>query len=57
MQKDGIYTGYIKDLMDRVSEVVGFQYEFYLVRDNYYGTRDENGTWSGIVGDIIQKVS
>lgn len=35
---------------------VGFEYKFVFVKDGSYGTLLANGTWNGIVGELIRHV-
>jgi len=36
--------------------MVGFNYEIRLVRDGKYGSRERNGTWNGMVGELTRQV-
>lgn len=36
---------------------MNFNFTLYEVSDNSYGTIQENGTWNGMVNDLIQNVS
>jgi hypothetical protein len=50
--------GFCIDMLRVISEMVGFKYEIYLVEDGVYGIRDpDTGKWSGLVGDLIDKVT
>ncbi|XP_074653193.1 glutamate receptor 2-like isoform X2 [Tubulanus polymorphus] len=52
------YMGYIKDLMDEVSRVAGFNYSIYPDPDEKYGHQiSYNGTWDGMIGQLIGKIS
>ncbi|ELT90209.1 hypothetical protein CAPTEDRAFT_167269 [Capitella teleta] len=59
MVKPGNYTGndrfegYCADLAKKVSEEVGLPYRIIPVADNKYGAQSENGTWDGMVGELI----
>ena len=44
------------DLAKQVSIEVGFDYVFKLVADGNYGLRDSNGTWNGMIGELIDGV-
>ena len=50
------YYGYIADLLEHLSRVVGFQYEITEVPDNSYGYKQSDGNWNGMVGQVIRKV-
>ncbi|XP_077980001.1 glutamate receptor ionotropic, NMDA 2D-like isoform X2 [Glandiceps talaboti] len=41
------------DLLLKLSEDLGFNYDLYIVDDQKFGAL-ENGTWNGIVGDILK---
>ena len=51
------FEGYCADLAKRVSEKVTFKYEIRPVKDGKYGAQDENGTWNGMVGELVRNVS
>lgn len=51
------YYGYIPDLVQRLSQVVGFDFELRLARDGRYGHRRSDGTWDGMIGELLQSVS
>ena len=49
--------GFAVDLAKKLAEYVGFNFEFRVVADGNYGTRDEeNGTWNGMMGELIDGV-
>jgi hypothetical protein len=35
---------------------MNFRYEIYKVADNQYGSEDANGTWNGMIRDLVDKV-
>lgn len=43
------FEGYIIDLVEELSKLLGFKYIFKLVDDGVYGT-NENGEWNGLIG-------
>ena len=48
------------DLLEELSERLGFTYEIYLVLDSSYGTAVSNEThteWNGLIGDILNRVN
>jgi hypothetical protein len=52
------FEGYAVDLTKKIMEIVGIlNYEIVPVKDKAYGARDENGTWNGMVGELIRGVS
>ena len=50
------YEGYCVDLLEEVSKVVGFNYTIQLVKDNKYGSKMEDGSWNGMIGELTRKV-
>ena len=58
-QKDGsiTYTGYCIGLLNELARNLKFTYEIYPSPDGLYGTETENGTWNGMIGELINKVT
>lgn len=54
--KNDRYEGYCADLARKIAEANNFEYEIEPVRDGKYGAVDVNGTWNGMVGELIRKV-
>ena len=52
-----IYRGLCIDLMDRLSEIMGFGYRLRTVEDGRFGGQDEDGNWMGLIGDLVNQVS
>ncbi|RWS04264.1 Glutamate receptor: ionotropic kainate 2-like protein, partial [Dinothrombium tinctorium] len=48
------YEGYCIDLLQTMSDEEGFDFEIYLNPENSNGKPLNNGSWSGIMGDVIQ---
>lgn len=48
------YEGFVKDLADLVADKLNFRYEIKLVRDGKYGSIEENGEWSGMIGELVR---
>ncbi|CAG5133809.1 unnamed protein product, partial [Candidula unifasciata] len=46
--------GFCIDLTRAVAKKIGFEYKFVFVKDGSYGSVLENGTWDGIVGELIR---
>lgn len=44
------FEGYIVDLVEELSKILGFKYIFKLVGDNKHGT-NEGGVWNGLIGE------
>ena len=48
-------TGYCVDLLEKLSDKdhMDFDYEIVPATKNLYGSKQGNGSWSGLVGDLI----
>ncbi|XP_045465403.1 ionotropic receptor 25a-like [Harmonia axyridis] len=49
------YSGYCIDLMDKIGEVLRFEYEIQLATGNVFGNMDEQGKWNGLIKDLMDK--
>ena len=43
--------------MDKLSEMLGFSYTLSLVKNGQFGGQTEDGSWTGLVGDLVNHVS
>ena len=50
------YIGFIADLVDKLSHVIGFDYVIRPVADQSFGHLNEDSSWDGIVGELISRV-
>ena len=50
------FYGFIVDVLDRLSELVGFSYSLHLAPDGSFGFQQADGSWDGIIGQVIRKV-
>lgn len=50
------YEGYCIDLLEELAKILKFTYEIYPSPDGFYGAETENGTWDGMIGELISKV-
>ncbi len=57
-QVDGsfLYEGYCIDLLNELARNFKFTYEIYPSPDGLYGAETKNGTWNGMIGELISKV-
>ena len=57
-ENDGTFTykGYCIDLLNELAKKLHFTYDIYLSPDGLYGGETENGTWKGMVAELINKV-
>lgn len=51
------YYGYVIDLLDRLAEIVGFSYSLHVTQDGSFGFEQPDGSWNGIIGELVRKVS
>lgn len=47
------YEGYIVDLLDEITKKLNIDYTLHVRNDNEFGYKFANGSWSGLIGDII----
>ena len=57
-QKDGTnsYNGYCIDLLNELAKMLHFTFEIYPTPDGLYGSETENGTWNGMIGELVNEV-
>lgn len=51
------YKGFSIDVLDALAKILGFKYDIYQVGDGKYGSELPNGSWNGMIGELIAKVS
>lgn len=52
------FEGYAMDLIDEISKILHFKYEFRLVPNNAYGSYNkETKKWDGLVKELLDHVS
>ena len=51
------FTGYIIDLIDAVAAHMQIKYKLCIAKDEQYGKELENGTWNGVIGELVRGVS
>lgn len=51
------YKGFSIDVLDALSRILGFKYDIYQVEDGKYGSQLPNGSWNGMIGELIGKAS
>ncbi|KAM6951810.1 glutamate receptor ionotropic, delta-1 isoform 2-T2 [Aplochiton taeniatus] len=49
------YKGFSMDVLDALAKLLGFKYEMYQVADSKYGSQLPNGSWNGMIGELINK--
>lgn len=50
------YQGFSIDVLDALANYLGFKYEIYVAPDHKYGSQQADGTWSGLIGELVFKV-
>ena len=50
------YEGYCIDLLNELARNLKFTYEIYVSPDGMYGAQRDNGTWNGMIGEIVNEV-
>jgi len=50
------FVGFVPDILERLSLMVGFNYEIRLVRDGRFGAEMPDGRWNGMIGELIRDV-
>ena len=53
---DDVFEGLSIDLLNKLRDKMGFQYTIRLVADGQYGGQLEDGSWTGLVGDLTRRV-
>uniref|UniRef100_A0A8C4QTL6 Glutamate ionotropic receptor kainate type subunit 5 n=1 Tax=Eptatretus burgeri TaxID=7764 RepID=A0A8C4QTL6_EPTBU len=48
------YQGFCVDLLQEIAAILRFRYAIRLVSDGIYGAPEPNGSWTGLVGELIQ---
>ena len=43
------------DLLDLISNRLGFNYTVYEVADRNFGSKDDKGNWNGMVGELMKR--
>ncbi|KAH9519670.1 hypothetical protein Btru_003282, partial [Bulinus truncatus] len=49
------YEGFISDLLNKIFSMTDTKFVFSVRKDNRYGQQLENGTWDGLIGDVLYK--
>ncbi|KAJ7996851.1 hypothetical protein DPEC_G00222810 [Dallia pectoralis] len=49
------YEGFCVDMLSELAQLLHFRYHLQLVADGEYGTLGTNGTWTGMVGELISR--
>ncbi|XP_016422647.1 glutamate receptor ionotropic, delta-2 isoform X2 [Sinocyclocheilus rhinocerous] len=49
------YQGFSIDVLDALANYLGFKYEIYVAPDHKYGSQQADGTWNGLIGELVSK--
>ncbi|KAM9394287.1 glutamate receptor ionotropic, delta-2 [Pholidichthys leucotaenia] len=49
------YQGFSIDVLDALSNYLGFKYEIYVAQDHKYGSLQSDGQWNGLMGELVYK--
>jgi hypothetical protein len=44
-------------MLDEIARRLNFNYSIRIATDAAYGKEDENGHWSGIIGELTRRVN
>ncbi|XP_051896125.1 glutamate receptor ionotropic, kainate 4 [Pristis pectinata] len=55
LQGNERYEGFCVDMLKELSEILRFHYKIQLVADGVYGVAETNGTWTGMIGELISR--
>ena len=50
------YEGFCIDLIQKVCRILDVNCQIQPVKDGGYGARKPDGTWSGMIGELVRKV-
>ncbi|MBN3325717.1 GRIK5 protein, partial [Atractosteus spatula] len=49
------YEGFCVDMLKELADILKFSYSIKLVDDGLYGAPEPNGSWTGMVGELINR--
>ncbi|KAG7478721.1 glutamate receptor ionotropic, kainate 4 [Solea senegalensis] len=55
MEGNDRYEGFCVDMLKELADILKFKYRIRLVGDGLYGVPGANGTWTGMVGELISR--
>ncbi|XP_058490585.1 glutamate receptor ionotropic, kainate 4 isoform X1 [Solea solea] len=55
MEGNDRYEGFCVDMLKELADILKFKYRIHLVGDGLYGVPGANGTWTGMVGELISR--
>ncbi|CAM4762379.1 unnamed protein product [Rotaria magnacalcarata] len=51
------FEGYCIDMLDEIAQRLHFNYSIRIAKDAAYGKEDDNGQWSGIIGELTRRTA
>uniref|UniRef100_A0A8C7HI32 Glutamate receptor n=1 Tax=Oncorhynchus kisutch TaxID=8019 RepID=A0A8C7HI32_ONCKI len=57
MEGNERYEGFCVDMLKELADILKFKYCINLVGDGVYGVSGTNGTWTGMVGELISRTT
>nr|XP_046273930.1 glutamate receptor ionotropic, kainate 5-like isoform X2 [Scatophagus argus] len=54
-QGNNQYEGFCVDMLKELAEILKFSFKIKLVDDGLYGAPEPNGSWTGMVGELINR--
>lgn len=51
------YEGFCVDMLRELADILKFSFRIKLVGDGLYGAPEPNGSWTGMVGELMGRVS
>ena len=57
LQGNEQYEGFCVDMLRELADILRFSFRIKLVDDGLYGAPEPNGSWNGMVGELINRVS
>ncbi|XP_055732217.1 glutamate receptor ionotropic, kainate 5-like isoform X3 [Salvelinus fontinalis] len=55
LQGNDRYQGFCVDMLREMSDLLKFSFRIKLVEDGLYGAPEPNGSWTGMVGELINR--
>ncbi|KAI6069813.1 Glutamate receptor ionotropic, delta-2 isoform X1 [Aix galericulata] len=49
------YQGFSIDVLEALANYLGFKYEIYVAPDHKYGSPQDDGSWNGLIGELVFK--
>ena len=56
LDENSQFEGFCIDLLEELSKDLGFTYTIHIVKDSQYGNDIGNGSWNGMIGEILRGV-